>query len=93
MLNRKSENYILFLILFCVFAVLAYLLVFKLEFVYGDSLSRSFHAYSVFFGDHPKFATIGFIWPPLPTLVLFPLVLIPQLNALALLGILQVHCA
>lgn len=66
---------------FLIFAYAAYLLAYKFNFIYGDSLSRTFHAYSVFFGNMPKLSAIGFVEPPLPTIVQLPLVLIKPLDA------------
>ena len=42
-----------------------------------DALARLASAWLVFQGAEPKLASIGFIWPPLPTLALLPVVLIP----------------
>ncbi len=44
-----------------------------------DALARLSSAYLVFFGHERKLATIGFVWPPLPTLALLPLAWIPPL--------------
>lgn len=86
MKNKSIENILFFSISFTIFIIAAYFLVFKLQFIYGDALSRTFHAYSVFFGNQPKLASIGFVWPPIPTLVQLPLVLISPLNTLGFAG-------
>lgn len=86
MKKNNIENFLFFFISFVVFLIAAYFLVFKLEFVYGDSLSRTFHAYSVFFGNEPKLSSIGFVWPPIPTLVQLPFVLIKPLNTYGFAG-------
>ncbi len=86
MIKKNIENILFFLTPFTVFIAAAYVLVFKLQFVYGDALSRSFHAYSVFFGNQPKLTAIGFVWPPIPTLVQLPLVLFNPLNNLGFAG-------
>ncbi|MCX6021685.1 MAG: glycosyltransferase, partial [Chloroflexi bacterium] len=41
----------------------------------SDALSRTYSAVQVMFGQEPKLANIGFIWPPLPTFVQLPLAL------------------
>lgn len=76
----KSENFIIFLIVFLIAACAGFYLNYHLKFIFGDALVRSFHAYLVFYGFEPKFSAIGFVWPPLQTLLQLPLVLIPQLN-------------
>lgn len=44
-----------------------------------DALARLVSAYLVFYGTQVKLATIGFVWPPIPTLVILPLALIKPL--------------
>lgn len=44
-----------------------------------DALARLVSAYLVFYGAEIKLATIGFVWPPIPTLLLLPFVLVPYL--------------
>jgi hypothetical protein len=44
-----------------------------------DSLARLISAWLVFSGTEVKLASIGFLWPPIPTLVILPWVLIPPL--------------
>ena len=61
-------------------AVAIFVLVFAVEFAFGmwmaargfrwnDSMSRSASALSVLYSADPKLANIGFVWPPLPTLL------------------------
>jgi hypothetical protein len=38
-----------------------------------DALARLVSAYLVYYGTEIKLATIGFVWPPIPTLLLLPL--------------------
>lgn len=38
-----------------------------------DALARLVSAYLVFYGQEMKLATIGFVWPPIPTLLILPL--------------------
>lgn len=82
----KSENLIIFLAVFLLSAAAGAYLNLHLKFIFGDALVRSFHAYLVFFGYEPKFSAIGFVWPPLQTLLQLPLILIPQLNNSGLAG-------
>ncbi len=41
-----------------------------------DNLARTYLAVQVFFGYEPKLANIGFVWPPVPSLLQLPLVLL-----------------
>jgi hypothetical protein len=40
--------------------------------VNGDTLSRVGNAYYVLYSRHPHLSAIGFVWPPLPSLLLIP---------------------
>ena len=40
---------------------------------YGDALSRTANAYYVLYSRDPHLASIGFFWPPLPSLLQIPL--------------------
>jgi hypothetical protein len=82
----KSENFIIFLIVFTLACIAGFYINFKLKIIFGDALVRSFHAYLVFFGNEPKLSAIGFVWPPLPTLLQLPLVLIKPLNISGIAG-------
>lgn len=81
-----KKDHLFFILPFLVVLVVAIYLVFGLKFIYPDALSRSFHAYTVFFGNQPKFANIGFVWPPVPTLAALPFVLIKPLNIYGFVG-------
>lgn len=74
-----SEDALLFLFASLVYLPSAYYLVFHRHFWAGDAIARVFHAFLVFYGREPKLASIGFIWPPIPTLVLLPLVIVKPL--------------
>ncbi len=52
--------------------MLGYLTVLRWHIIVGDSVSRLAHAYFVWFNKPPKLAAIGFVWPPLMTIVLLP---------------------
>lgn len=73
------------LFIFAIVTILAlsigYYINFKLNFIFGDALARTFKAYITFFGNNPKIVSVGLVWPPLPTLLQLPLVLIPPFNA------------
>lgn len=47
--------------------------------VVGDAQSRLAHAYFAWWNEPAKLTAIGFYWPPLQTLVLLPLALVPPL--------------
>jgi hypothetical protein len=49
------------------------------HFYLGDAWSRAGSAYYMLFSRDPHLAAIGFVWSPLPTLVLLPLVAISPL--------------
>lgn len=56
----------------------------QLHLVNFDSLSRLAHAYFVWYNDPAKLAAIGFVWPPLQTLVLLPFAaIVPLATSLA----------
>ena len=80
------DKYIFFLLPFFAAIIAALYLVFSLQFVYPDALSRSFHSYAVFFANDPRFANIGFVWPPFPTLISLPLAAIKPLNLYGFVG-------
>lgn len=63
--------------------LLLFLLVFAAEFAFGvwmasrgfrwgDAMSRSGSAMAIVYGADPKLANVGFVWPPLPTLLGVP---------------------
>ena len=52
---------------------LGYYLIFIRQAYTTDSLARLTSAWLVFRGAEMKLTTIGFVWPPIPTLVLLPL--------------------
>jgi hypothetical protein len=88
--SQKSSRFwikaLVLLVPFLLFVAVACYMVFGLHFLYGDALSRTFHAYAVFFGNDPKLAAIGLVWPPVPTLVQLPFVLIAPLNTYGIAG-------
>ena len=90
----------LFLVAFLGYATLGYFIVLRWHIIVGDGLSRLAHAYFVFYNQPPKLAAIGFVWPPLMTVVLLPiatikplatsLVALPLMSALFAAGLVAV---
>jgi hypothetical protein len=66
-------------LLFIVYFVLGMYIDFARGYIPGDALSRLVNAWLVTHGTEVKLASIGFIWPPIPTLMLLPWTLIPSL--------------
>jgi len=69
----------LFLGVFLFYATLGYFVVVRWHIIVGDGVSRLAHAYFVFYNQPPKLAAIGFVWPPLMTVVLLPFAAIKPL--------------
>lgn len=82
----KFEGSLIFFLVFLLASAVSYFINFKLQFIFGDALTRTFHAYLVLFGNEPKLTSIGFVWPPLPTILQIPLVLIKPLNTFGFAG-------
>lgn len=83
MAATRSRSWRLDLLLFTVFMALytvlgGYLSMVKHYLPY-DALSRLVSAWLVWRGTEVKLATIGFVWPPIPTAILIPLAWIPPL--------------
>ncbi len=57
-------------------SVLAWLFASAYRLIEPDALGRTFHAATVVYSQPPRLANIGFIWPPLPTVVQLPFVLV-----------------
>lgn len=83
---QRLEGAIVFLLVFIFAISIAYFINFRLNFIFGDALTRSFRAYLVLFGNEPKLTSIGFVWPPLPTILQIPLVLVKPLNTYGFAG-------
>ncbi len=83
---KNNINFIIFISFFILYLAIAYYLVFDLQFVFGDAVSRTEKAFLVFHDDMPKISSIGFIWTPLPSLLQVPLVLIKSLARYGLSG-------
>src|SRR5450755_1488328 len=76
---RRRPRLTLFLASFIVYAAIGYKVVVLQHVVVPDGWARLAHAYFVFHNHPPKLAAIGFIWPPLMTLVFLPLAWITPL--------------
>ncbi len=69
----------LFLASFAAYAAIGSRVVVGQHVVPFDALARLAHAYFVWWNDPPKLAAVGFVWPPLSTLVFLPAALIRPL--------------
>ncbi len=72
----KHERLILFLLTFLVDLIFAVLLSYVYYIGNGDAISRTANASYVVFSRKPHLAAIGFVWPPLPSFLQIPLLLI-----------------
>ena len=77
--GRRSQL-ALFLASFTVYAAIGLKVVVLQHVVVPDGWARLAHAYFVFYNHPPKLAAIGFIWPPLMTLVFLPIAWISPLS-------------
>lgn len=82
----RSETGKVFLLSLVFFLAMVGMTVFRLNIFVTDAMSRTVHAWQVFFSAEPKLTAMGFIWPPLPTILQLPLVLLAPLRALGLSG-------
>ena len=74
--NNKIKNMFIFVLFFFLYLVAAYYLVYHLQFVFSDAVSRAEKAFLVIYDNEPKLAAIGFIWNPLPSLLQIPLLFV-----------------
>jgi hypothetical protein len=70
---RPSEGLSIFAVSLAVYFLLALDLVFRQHAIVPDALSRVGNAYYVLFSRDPHLAAIGFVWNPLPSLLVLPL--------------------
>lgn len=78
--QNQREQLVLGASLLIAYVSLAVYLVLVKNFQLGDdALARLVNAYLVFYGNEAKLASIGFVWPPIPTLLLLPLTWMPTL--------------
>ena len=76
---RAFESLGIFAIFFAAYFLIGYRVVVDLHLVNFDALARLSHAYFVWWNEPPKLAAIGFVWPPIQTLVYLPFTLIKPL--------------
>ena len=70
------ENTFLFLITFVAYMALADYLVIHLHYMNADAYSRVANATYVLYSRDPHLGAIGFVWPPLPSLLDMPILLL-----------------
>jgi len=74
--SAVRESLAIFGLVFAVFLALGLWITVQLQAVPFDAAFRLTHAYAALHNDPAKLAAIGFVWPPLMTLVYLPLVAI-----------------
>jgi hypothetical protein len=80
------EGTAIFAIFAAAYFIVGYRVVVDLHLVNFDALARLAHAYFVWWNAPPKLASVGFVWPPMQTLVFLPFALIrPLATSLAAL--------
>ena len=67
-----TEARVVFVASTIVYLALAAVLVFRYDSVLGDAMSRVANAYYMLYSRDPKLAAVGFVWTPLPSIVLAP---------------------
>ena len=76
---KWHEDLLIFIVAFLFYLILgAYSSLYR-EYLPFDSLARLVSAWLVLRGTEVKLATIGFVWPPIPTLLILPWALVPPL--------------
>lgn len=71
---RLTEARLTFLVPFVAYVLVGAFLVFHANLIMGDALARVGIAHRILFSRDPHLAAIGFVWSPLPMLLLLPLV-------------------
>ena len=69
---RLSAESVVFLGLLALYLAVAAWMVFGQHSIMGDALSRVANASYVFYSREPKLANVGFVWTPLPSLLVMP---------------------
>jgi hypothetical protein len=78
-LSDARERVALFAVFYALYVVVGYFTIVRWHVVVGDAHSRLAHAYFVWWNAPGKLVAIGFVWPPLQTLVFLPVALIKPL--------------
>lgn len=73
LLRRPTEAQLVFILALAAYLFVAAVLVFVLHSIIGDAWSRVGNAYYMLFSRDPHLAAIGFVWNPLPSLLMLPL--------------------
>jgi len=73
---RVTEGAVVFAVALAGYLVAASVLVFVAETMTGDAWSRVGNALYVIGSRDPHLAAIGFVWPPLPSILVMPLLLV-----------------
>jgi hypothetical protein len=73
LLRRPSEKLVLSSMALATYMVLAAIILLDAHSIIGDAWSRVANAYYVLFSRDPHLAAIGFVWNPLPSLAVIPL--------------------
>jgi hypothetical protein len=79
MFKRWHEDLLTFFVLFIFYLSLGAFLCIERCYLPYDSLARLVSAWLVLHGTEIKLASIGFVWPPLPTLAIIPFTVVPYL--------------
>lgn len=74
--RRPRESELVFWLSLLGYLCVAVILVLGAQNIVGDAWSRVGNAYYVLFSRDPHLAAIGFVWNPLPSLLLMPLLLL-----------------
>lgn len=64
---------------FAAYAILGWRVVLEQNVVLFDAVARVAHAYFVWHNEPPKLAAVGFVWPPISTLVFLPFTIVKPL--------------
>ncbi|MBI4631345.1 MAG: phospholipid carrier-dependent glycosyltransferase [Chloroflexi bacterium] len=86
LLGLDAEVLLMGLTIFAINLYAVYLVVFQVGFFFADATARTRITMQVFFSNEPKLTNLGFMWPPMPMFLQFPLVLIPALRYKGLSG-------
>jgi hypothetical protein len=82
-LLRKHEGLFIFILSLLLNLGLAYFLYFVWQIGSGDAIARTANAFYVLYSREPHLAAVGFVWPPLPSLLQLPF--LPIMKALGCL--------
>lgn len=78
-LKSKKTSTVLFISVFIMEFTLGVYYGYFQDFKMQDAFARTANAFYVFFVDPPRFASIGLVWNPLPSMLQLPLVALSQL--------------